>query len=125
MLHHLSLGSNDLDRSQVFYDAVLGVLGLRLLNADAQSLDYGAATWFFSLERPVDGTPATPGNGTHVAFATESRAQVDAFHRLALLHGGTDCGPPGLRPHYDPHYYGAFVRDPDGNKLEAVTYSSV
>ncbi|WP_420836891.1 VOC family protein [Aquabacter cavernae] len=124
ILHHLSLGANDLARSRIFYDAVLGVLGLRLLNADDQSLDYGAATWFFSLERPVNGAPATPGNGAHVAFAAEVRAQVDEFHRLALAHGGTDAGAPGLRPHYDAHYYGAFVRDPDGNKLEAVTFSA-
>lgn len=124
ILHHLSLGSNDLARSRAFYDPVLAVLGLRLLHEDAQSLDYGAATWFFSLERPVNGAPATPGNGMHVAFAAESRKQVEAFHRIALLHGGTDNGPPGIRAQYDPHYYAAFVRDPDGNKLEAVTYSA-
>lgn len=124
ILHHLSLGSNDLARSRTFYDAVLGALGLRLLNADDQSLDYGTATWFFSLERPVDGAPATPGNGTHIAFAAEFREQVDTFHRLALLNGGADAGAPGLRPQYDPHYYGAFVRDPDGHKLEAVTFSA-
>ncbi len=74
ILHHLSLGSNDLDRSRAFYDPVLAVLGLRRLNADAQSLDYGAATWFFSLERPLNGQPATPGNGCHIAFAAENRA---------------------------------------------------
>ncbi len=124
ILHHLSLGSNDLARSRAFYDPVLAVLGLRLLNADAQSLDYGAATWFFSLERPVNGQPATPGNGCHIAFAAETRAMVQEFHRRALEHGGRDAGAPGLRPHYDPHYYGAFVLDPDGNKIEAVTFAA-
>lgn len=124
ILHHLSLGSNDLDRSRAFYDPVLAVLGLRRLNADAQSLDYGAATWFFSLERPLNGQPATPGNGCHIAFAAENRGMVDAFHATALAHGGRDAGAPGLRPHYDPNYYGAFVLDPDGNKIEAVTFSA-
>lgn len=124
ILHHLSLGTNDLSRSRAFYDPVLAILGLRLLNADAQSLDYGAATWFFSLERPVNGLPATPGNGSHIAFAAETRDMVDAFHRTALAHGGTDAGAPGLRPNYDPHYYGAFVLDPDGNKIEAVTFAA-
>jgi catechol 2,3-dioxygenase-like lactoylglutathione lyase family enzyme len=76
----------------------------------------------FSLEQPADGKPASAGNGAHVAFIAESRAQVDEFHRAALAHGGSDAGPPGLRPEYDANYYGAFVRDPDGNKVEAVCF---
>lgn len=124
MIHHLSFGSNDLARSRAFYDPVLSVVGLRLMNADEQSLDYGAGTWLFSLERPLDGQPATAGNGAHVAFAVEHRAMVDEFHRVALAHGGRDAGPPGLRPEYDAHYYGAFVLDPDGNKIEAVTFAA-
>ena len=77
-----------------------------------------------SLTRPVDGQRATPGNGVHVAFYAGTRAMVDEFHRVALAHGGTSDGEPDLRPHYDPHYYAAFVRDPDGNKLEAFTYAA-
>jgi predicted lactoylglutathione lyase len=76
----------------------------------------------FSLEKPSDGRPATVGNGVHVCFAAGTRDQVDEFYHTALANGGTDAGPPGLRPEYDAHYYGAFVRDPDGNKIEAVCF---
>ena len=71
-----------------------------------------------------DGKPATCGNGTHVAFLAKDRATVDAFYTAALAQGGSDEGPPGLRAHYHPNYYGAYVRDPDGNKLQAVCHSS-
>jgi predicted lactoylglutathione lyase len=72
---------------------------------------------------PVEGQPASVGNGVHIAFAAETRTMVDEFYRAALANGGSDAGPPGLRPEYDASYYGAFVRDPDGNKIEAVTFS--
>ncbi|MEO0884091.1 MAG: VOC family protein, partial [Pseudomonadota bacterium] len=71
-----------------------------------------------------DGMTATNGNGTHVAFLATSRNVVDDFYNAALETGGTDEGPPGLRTHYHPNYYGAYVRDPDGNKLQAVCHSS-
>ncbi len=122
MIHHVSLGTNDVARSRRFYDAVLAVLGLRLLKATDESADYGVSAVIFSLETPVDGQPASAGNGVHVAFDAGGRTKVDEFHRVALEHGGTDAGPPGLRPEYDPHYYGAFVLDPEGNKIEAVTH---
>lgn len=122
MIHHVSLGTNDVARSRAFYDAVLAVLGLRLLKASDGSADYGVSAVLFSLETPVDGKPATAGNGVHIAFDAGGRATVDEFHATALRHGGTDAGAPGLRPEYDPHYYGAFVLDPDGNKIEAVTH---
>lgn len=124
MIHHVSLGTNDVERSRRFYDPVLAVIGLRLLQSDEQGLDYGHSVLLFSLERPVDGEPATAGNGVHIAFAAHHRAMVDRFYETALAHGGSDAGAPGLRPEYDPNYYGAFVRDPDGNKIEAVTYSA-
>ena len=124
MIHHVSLGTNDLRRARAFYDAVLGVVGLRLLKHDEESLDYGIGDILFSLETPVDGAPATPGNGVHICFAARDRAMVQQFHAVALAHGGTDAGAPGVRPKYDAHYYGAFVCDPDGNKIEAVTHSS-
>jgi catechol 2,3-dioxygenase-like lactoylglutathione lyase family enzyme len=76
----------------------------------------------FSVERPVDGTLAAPGNGVQVAFAARNRKMVEAFHAAGLAHGGSDAGAPGLRD-YGPHYYAAFLRDPDGNKIEAVTLS--
>jgi len=124
MIHHVSLGSNDIARARAFYDPIMALLGFRLLKADDGSADYGIGGILFSIETPVDGEPATIGNGVHIAFQALDRAMVEEFHRVALAHGGTDAGAPGVRPEYDAHYYGAFVRDPDGNKIEAVTFAS-
>lgn len=99
MIHHLSLGTNDVARSRKFYDAVLGVLGLSLLKTSGGSADYGVTTVLFSLETPVNGKPATAGNGVHIAFEAGGRSKVDEFHRVALLHGGSGLealrNPPG------------------------------
>lgn len=124
MIDHVSVGTNDIVRARIFYDAVLDRLGLRLINSSAHSADYGVSAILFSVETPHDGKHASVGNGSHVAFLAGDRDVVDAFHDIALAHGGSDAGPPGLRPEYDVHYYGAFVFDPDGNKIEAVTRSS-
>jgi catechol 2,3-dioxygenase-like lactoylglutathione lyase family enzyme len=120
---HVTFGSNDLARSRVFYDAVMKVLGHKLLFEMPQVFCYGEATGpkLFILP-PFDGKEARPGNGAHAAFKVESRATVDAFHAAALANGGSDEGKPGLRPHYHPNYYGAYVRDPDGNKIQAVCH---
>ena len=120
-IHHVSVGINDLARAKAFYDPLMALLGLTVRAVDAQSVDYGTDRLAFSLETPVNGKPATAGNGVHIAFAAPDRATVDAFHREALRLGGRDAGAPGLRPEYSPTYYGAFVLDPDGNKIEAVT----
>lgn len=124
MIHHVSLGTNDLKRSKRFYDAVLPIVGIVPMAEDEGGLGYGSGTFHFSIQVPIDGKPATIGNGTHIAFAVENRAMVDRFYSTALDHGGSDDGAPGLRPAYDENYYGAFVRDPDGHKIEAVTYSA-
>lgn len=73
---------------------------------------------------PFDQQPAQPGNGVHIACLVGERRIVDAFHAAALAHGGSDEGAPGLRSHYHPHYCGAYVRDPDGNKLQAVCHQA-
>ena len=123
MIHHVSVGTNDLPRSITFYDAVLPGLGLRrTLDDPGEGMHYGTGHTEFSTIRT--DAPAVPGNGVHVAFDVEDRGMVDAFHAAALAAGGTDDGAPGLRPEYDAHYYAAFVRDPDGNKIEALTFSS-
>ena len=124
MFSHVSFGTNDAERAAAFYDPVLAVLGVGPGKRRGGSVDYSAAAIGFSLEQPVDGKPASVGNGVHIAFLAECRSMVDDFHRTALAHGGTDAGAPGLRPKYDAHYYGAFVRDPDGNKIEAVTFAA-
>ncbi len=124
MLHHLSLGTADLERARAFYDPVMRELGLsRTLDVD-DAVGYGAGITAFSLNLPADGRPASPGNGIHVAFEVERRAAVDSFFRVAIEQGGFADGAPGLRPEYDGHYYAAFVRDPDGNKIEALTFAA-
>jgi len=124
MIHHVSLGSNDLARARAFYDAVMPLLGFRLLKSNDSAAHYGVGEIIFSIQAPLDGKPASPGNGVHVAFPARTREMVDAFHREGLKHGGSSDGEPGLRPEYDANYYGAFVRDPDGNKIEALTLAA-
>jgi catechol 2,3-dioxygenase-like lactoylglutathione lyase family enzyme len=121
ILSHVSVGVADVERARPFYDAVLGALGYGVLMAEPGiGVAYGTAFPEFWIQRPFDGRAASPGNGVHVAFLAPDRAAVDRFHAVALAHGGTCDGPPGERPHYTPGYYAAFVRDPDGNKLEAM-----
>ena len=120
MLHHISFGVSDLAASAAFYDAALGALGFRRVFTDATAIGYG---WVdgedkFCIKRRSGTTPLGPGS--HLAFAAPSRQAVDDFHARALAAGGSDNGAPGLRPHYGPHYYAAFVFDPDGNAVEAV-----
>lgn len=126
IISHITLGTNDKARSALFYDAVLGVLGFeRLPKPPEKPLAYeknGQMPTIY-LYTPEDGRPATWGNGTHVALIAESAEQVRQFYALALEHGGSDEGAPGPRPHYGPNYFAAYVRDPDGNKLQAVCYA--
>ncbi len=127
MLSHVTLGTRDLARAIGFYGPLLSLLGLHQVAAepDAGVVGYGKAaeeTPHIYVMRPFDGAPATPGNGVTTAFEAPDRATVDEFHRLALELGGRCEGPPGLRPHYHPDYYGAYLRDPDGNKLCCVCH---
>ncbi len=126
MIHHVSLGTNDAVRAVRFYDPVLAVIGMSRRSMEGGSVGYGSAAheYLFALEKPADGKPATVGNGVHIAFAAAHRTVVDEFYRVALANGGTDAGAPGLRLKYDGNYYGAFVHDLDGNKIEIVTYSA-
>jgi len=128
MFSYVSLGTRDITRSVAFYDAVLAPLGhsrIKGYDPDGTSAawgldDPGPHLW---VTEPFDGQPASVGNGTMVSFLAKSRAVVDASHAAALAHGGTDEGLPGLRPQYGPQFYAGYVRDPDGNKLNAVCYS--
>ena len=124
MFAHITLGTNDWPRAKPFYDAIMSVLEIGLFFEHDSGAAYGQAAGPKVFIGPAfDGRPATVGNGTHVAFLATSRARVDAFYDAAMAHGGSDEGPPGLRPHYHPNYYGAYVRDPDGNKLQAVCHA--
>ena len=123
MYSHITLGGSDIERSRDFYDAALRPLGIALCFSGDGYAAYGTGERpQFWIVFPFDGGPASVGNGTHVAFLAPDRAAVDAFHSAALEHGGSDEGAPGLRPHYHEHYYGAYVRDPDGNKLQAACH---
>ena len=126
MIHHVSLGVSDLERAAAFYDAVLTPLGYRrTLEVAGLAIAYGEQHPEFWIGGPLDESrPASAGNGAHVAFATPSPEAVDRFHATALEHGAENDGAPGPRPQYGPDYYGAFVRDPDGNKIEACLIQS-
>ncbi|RZA23871.1 MAG: VOC family protein [Proteobacteria bacterium] len=124
MISHVSFGTNDVKRAKEFYSPIFEKLGLKLMKENERALDYGVGDFLFSLETPSNGQKASAGNGTHICLRASSRKQVDEFHRIALANGGTSNGEPGIRGEYDPHYYSAFVLDPDGNKLELVTFAA-
>lgn len=123
MFDHLSIGVRDIARSGAFYDAALGPLGYTRLYDGPHGVAYGARQpqfWLGRTDRPI---PPDPESGLHLCFRAETRAAVDAFHAMALQNGGSDNGPPGLRPQYTPTYYAGFIIDPDGYRIEAVCYS--
>lgn len=123
MISHVYVGISDFDRAQGFYAALMNLLGHVVRFSDSQK---GWAAWkpkdtdrpLFVIGRPFEGTP-TPGKGQMIALLAPSRNPVDACYAAAMARGATCEGPPGLRPQYHPNYYGAYFRDPDGNKLNA------
>ncbi|QLC25042.1 VOC family protein [Parasphingopyxis algicola] len=125
MFGHITLGCDNWERAKPFWLAVMDVLGHPLFMETDAGAAFGEATGQKTFIGPAfNGEPAAPGNGVHIAYLAKDRETVDAFYAAAMAHGGSDEGPPGLRPHYHPNYYGAYVRDPDGNKLQAVCHSA-
>lgn len=124
ILSHVSLGTNRFEEAVAFYDRVLATLGVgRVMDLSAErAVAYGRASPEFWVQAPCDGQRAQAANGVHVAFLAASPQQVQAFHAAALAAGGTDDGAPGPRPHYGPQYWGCFVRDLDGHKIEAMAW---
>ena len=120
IISHVSLGTNDFDRATAFYDRVMPLVGARRVHEHPGAVAYGKAFPEFWVQEPLDGAEATAGNGVHFGFIAESRAAVDAFHAAALAAGATDEGAPGPREEYGKPYYGCFLRDPDGHKIEAA-----
>jgi catechol 2,3-dioxygenase-like lactoylglutathione lyase family enzyme len=126
MLDHITFTVSDVERARAFYDEALAPLGVSvMMSVSAEEsggeayVGYGTngkACFWFSGGSPLTGR-------LHVAFVTERRALVDAFYAAALAAGGSDNGAPGVRAHYHPDYYGAFVLDPDGHNIEAVCHS--
>ena len=124
MFSHVTIGSNDLAKAKPFYDALLDPLDLVRRMDFPNAVGYGTADgrpqlWVLS---PLDKAPASVGNGITIGLEAASRAAVDAAHKAGLATGGKDEGAPGLRPHYHPNYYGAYLRDPDGNKICIVCH---
>lgn len=125
MLDHVGLAVRDVARSRAFYEQALAPLGYRVLGAvPPEETASGGVAILFGVDEPdfVIADNERPGEGNHVAFRAESRAQVDAFHAAALAAGGRDNGGPGLRPQYGLNYYAGFVLDPDGFNVEAVCH---
>ena len=119
MFDHVSIGVRDIAKAKAFYDAALKPLGLTCLSSDETSLGYGqegVGLWILKAERPV---AEDPKSGLHFCFVAPSQDSVQAFHAAAMKHGGRDNGKPGARKDYGPHYYAAFVFDPEGYRLEA------
>ena len=131
MITYICLGTNDIARASIFYDAVLGALGLSRCDVSGESNWEGWVGWGTYEDRgikevalwlckPLDGKAANTGNGTMVALRAKSWQEVDEFYSAALANGGTSEGSPGLRLKYNPDFYAAYVRDLDGNKLAVV-----
>lgn len=126
MFSYVSIGTNDIHRAIAFYDAVMAPLGHRRCDTD---LAAGNASWGLAdpgphlwVTLPYDGQAAQPGNGQMFSLLAPSPAVVDAVHAAALKHGAQCEGPPGLRPQYGDGFYAGYLRDPDGNKFNAVCY---
>ena len=119
ILSHVSLGTNDFDRATSFYDTVLGSLGFKRIMEHPGAIAYGKIYPEFWVQTPFDGKPATTGNGVHIGFFADSKAAVEDFYKAAIAAGATGDGAPGPRPEYGAPYYGCFVKDLDGHKIEA------
>jgi len=127
MFSHVFLGVTDFDRALQFYDSLFDVLGLerRFFDKNVPWVGWcpaGGGRPYFVISKPFNGEPHDPGNGQMSAFLAATREQVRQAHAAALAAGGTSEGEPGLRPQYHPNYYGAYFRDPDGNKLCVVCH---
>ena len=123
VIDHVGLKVADFERSLIFYREVLATLGFDLLADFTVGRERHAG---FGRGRPSFwiGSGKTARGDTHVAFTAASRAEVEAFHAVGVSSGGRDNGPPGIRAHYHPNYFGAFVLDPDGNNIEAVYHGA-
>jgi catechol 2,3-dioxygenase-like lactoylglutathione lyase family enzyme len=122
MIDHVSVGVSDLERSARFYEATLTPLGLPRLVTRPKTVGFGKSYPEFWINFRADMAPVAPESGVHICLRAKSSSEVDAFHAAALKAGGRSDGAPGLRPHDRVRYYAAFVIDPDGNRIEAVTF---
>lgn len=119
VISHVSIGTNDFDALRAFYLAVLPSVGAKILMEHPGAVAFGRQFPEFWIGVPHDGKPASIGNGFHIGFIADTKEQVHAFYDAAIAAGATCDGPPGPRPLYGEPYYGCFVRDPEGHKIEA------
>ncbi len=124
MIDHISIGVRDLDRSARFYEATLAPLGLAKVVTRPGTVGFGKNYPEFWINWRPGMAPVVAESGCHICLRAKSTAEVDAFHEAALGAGGSSDGAPGLRPHERVRYYAAYIRDPDGNRVEAVTFPS-
>ena len=122
MIDHVSVAVSDLDRAARFYETTLAALGLSRLVTRPATIGFGKNYPEFWINLRSAMLPIGPGSGGHICLRAKSSGEVDAFHAAALKAGGRSDGAPGLRPHDRVRYYAAFVIDPDGNRVEAVTF---
>ncbi len=122
MIDHVSIAVCDLAAATRFYEAVLGTLGLAKLQARPATVGFGKKYPEFWINLRRDMAPMVTDSGAHICLRARERAMVDAFHAAALAAGGTSDGAPALRPQHGVGYYAAFIRDSDGNRIEAVTF---
>jgi catechol 2,3-dioxygenase-like lactoylglutathione lyase family enzyme len=124
MIDHVSIAVRDLDTCVRFYDAVLATIGYTKMIVRPTTVGFGKKYPDFWLNERRAMTPVDPDSGTHVCLRASSAEEVQAFHAAAINSGGASDGAPGPRPEYTAGYYAAFVRDPEGNKIEAVTFTA-
>lgn len=122
MIDHVSVGVSDLDRAALFYEVTLGALGLARVVTRPAAIGFGKAYPKFWIYPRPGMTPVAPDSGVHICLRAKTTIEVDAFHAAALTAGGASDGAPGLRPHDRVRYYAAFIKDLDGNRIEAVTF---
>jgi catechol 2,3-dioxygenase-like lactoylglutathione lyase family enzyme len=122
MIDHISIGVSDLERSARFYEQTLAPFGLVKLATRPRTVGFGKNYPEFWINLRAGMSPVAPQSGCHICLRAKSTGEVDAFHAAALDAGGSSDGTPGLRPHDRVRYYAAFIRDPDGNRVEAVTF---
>jgi len=122
MIDHVSIAVRDLDAGGRFYEAVLATIGYAKLVVRANTIGFGKKYPDFWLNRRPDMVTPDPNGGVHICLRAPSAEAVEAFHAAALREGGISDGAPGPRPEYNPGYFAAFIRDPDGNRVEAVTF---
>ena len=122
MIDHVSVAVGDLERAARFYELTLAPLGLSRLVTRPATIGFGKSYPEFWINLRADMASVEPGSAVHICLRAKSIADVDAFHAAALKAGGHSDGAPGLRPHDRVRYYAAFIIDPDGNRIEAVTF---